>query len=94
MFGIMKAIGAKNSTIASIIVFQIILVFSIVFALSSLVSSILAIACNAYFMLDCLSISFMTFALPLVASVLIVIILGFLSFGKLRKQAPINIINK
>ncbi|MCR5091169.1 MAG: ATP-binding cassette domain-containing protein [Bacilli bacterium] len=94
MFGIMKAIGAKNSTIASIIVFQIILMFSIVFALSSLVSSILAIACNAYFMLDCLSISFMTFALPLVASVLIVIILGFLSFGKLRKQAPINIINK
>lgn len=94
MFGIMKAIGAKNSTIASIIVFQIILVFSIVFALSSLVSSILAIACNAYFMLDCLSISFMTFALPLVASVLIVIILGFLSFGKLRKQVPINIINK
>ena len=92
-FGILKAVGATPKTLLGLLTFQIIFVVLLTFAAGLGVSSLYCLAANSVLGVDCFSFEVVSILGVFGCALLVAFGLTVLSFLKLKKQTPVNIIN-
>ncbi len=93
-FGIMKAVGAKPLTILSLVATQIWVIFALMLLLSLLFGWVMALLVNRFFMLNFIAINPLSILFVFITAFVLSSIMILFSFSKIKRQAPINIINE
>ncbi|MBP5091152.1 MAG: ATP-binding cassette domain-containing protein [Bacilli bacterium] len=93
-FGIMKASGAKTTTLFGMIALQLSMIVSLLFLFSGGIVALVSSLANSYFLINLIYLNLPSALTLLGFSAFSILFLSSLSFAKIKRQTPINIINE